>query len=747
MGKQFFRPIISPISIKPAIQTVKITSIPLQPMVNKVDPPQPKIIAPIKAIVFQNVFLSKALFNINKNGPVITKDEDAFYKDRFDSNKKWYFPEFKLQQPLQNSFLFTCYITGPDTNGDPVYGGEANFTLQKNVPAEVINQRQNNPTLSFNEIPLNNLYFNFSVTLGGGNGTTSFPCTFVQNVDSLLLTIKLDEQTGLIRFYKIISNPDYIDNCSLKISASYFCYSLKPSQIKIQDLRNVFMLNHINKFQTTNRAKGIDVSLIKRRLPFRRVSRTDGVVEPDKTENYITNDAMPFNKNINSINFDCHAYPENYLVKDQDNIIIPFAGNPPFGDGSLARPEFIKIHITNDSLAETGVSTIYKNVYNGNYLVIPQQYKIALDEIYGNLHIPAAYLFTNIDASGIENSNSTFKFNIAPDISGFQLLQLKKILLKNIPKSLNKTLDDIFIIFPEKIHQPELIQFNKDLIPNIEITEMGIYEHGTEACNYFKLEFQNVKIGGAISAQIALMLKKPQGGMFETISFDIDSDTDANPQSSILLSLNNITGNGLHIQQIAEDNSVYLMNKTLYTISVSALADKKDAAKILNPEVAIDPNKSVTTTAISDHTEIPFTEFNYKYSPVQDYVENILNEIRTDAGKDVHDVITITNNTGLFSLFNIDQIDLLLSIINPDTSEALYNTNVISLNSEKDGALTSIDFFLPVNTYLNKWAIVYSTEIHFTDSTVQANEPEIIEDINNIGKVINLTVTNLHLND
>jgi hypothetical protein len=55
------------------------------------------------------------------------------------------------------------------------------------------------------------------------------------------------------------------------------------------------------------------------------------------------------------------------------------------------------------------------------------------------------------------------------------------------------------------------------------------------------------------------------------------------------------------------------------------------------------------------------------------------------------------------------------------------------------------DFALPVLSYLSQWSVAYSTVIHFTDNRVRQNEPQHIEGINSVGKVINLTVSNLNL--
>ena len=245
---------------------------------------------------------------------------------------------------------------------------------------------------------------------------------------------------------------------------------------------------------------------------------------------------------------------------------------------------------------------------------------------------------------------------------------------------------------------------------------------------------------------VANMLKQPQGSMTENIVFDVDSDTEANPQATIVLSLSHITGKGLEIRQGTDNNLVYLINKTLLAISASGLADKNDDPKTLEPAVTIGPNLAVSTTAISDLTEIPFTEFQYDYAVPPDYRDKILNEIRTDAGQ-VKDDVIVTNNTGLYALYGIDHIDLVLAIINPNepdpTIALLYTTNVISLAT--DGAVTFVDFLLPVASYLSKWSVAYSTVIHFTNNTVQQNDPQHIEDINSVGKLINLTVSNLNL--
>src|SRR5215472_5327010 len=98
-------------TISPVIQQIKVGPSAVQ-LPAQTQPNQGVTAIPVKNVAFQQAILSHALFNVGRNGPVLTGDTVAFYDDRFDANKKWYFPRFSLQTPLQNSFLLTCWISG-----------------------------------------------------------------------------------------------------------------------------------------------------------------------------------------------------------------------------------------------------------------------------------------------------------------------------------------------------------------------------------------------------------------------------------------------------------------------------------------------------------------------------------------------------------------------------------------------------------------------------------------------------------
>ena len=147
--------------ISPVTQQVTINTLARQPTAQTASPPSTAL---VKELAFNQAFVSHAFFNLDKNGPVLSGGAVPSYNDRFDPTKKWFFPEFNFQTPLQNSFLFHCWTDRKDQNLNPIYSGEAIFTLQKSTPAAIAIQKQNNPDTSFNEIPLNNLSFDFTVS-------------------------------------------------------------------------------------------------------------------------------------------------------------------------------------------------------------------------------------------------------------------------------------------------------------------------------------------------------------------------------------------------------------------------------------------------------------------------------------------------------------------------------------------------------------------------------------------------------
>ena len=90
-------------TISPVIQQVKITPIAVQL------PQQPELhqevtAFPVKNVAFQQAILSHVVFNVDKNGPVITDAAVPFFSERSTQLKSGTFLNFASRRPYKIAF-------------------------------------------------------------------------------------------------------------------------------------------------------------------------------------------------------------------------------------------------------------------------------------------------------------------------------------------------------------------------------------------------------------------------------------------------------------------------------------------------------------------------------------------------------------------------------------------------------------------------------------------------------------------
>jgi hypothetical protein len=306
------------------------------------------------------------------------------------------------------------------------------------------------------------------------------------------------------------------------------------------------------------------------------------------------------------------------------------------------------------AVKDYGIKRIYRSTYNESFLVVPERYVIALDQAADeHLLTPSARLYTSIDLKdvhGVDNSAADFQFNIAPEVSQYQLLMIKKLILNNLPVSLNRTIEDIFVVFPETIRDPDKIVFDPVRLPTVHITGMGIYQNGVTGSKYFNLRFQNVSIGKGHAEWIAQQLKIKVDGHFPppltaTVSFEVDSDLESAPESSIALSLNRISGNGLTARTDGNGAKTFL-NRTLYDINVDSYETMAAVEQIQLAQALKVPANSIVSadsTGLSD--DISLAAFKYAFYSNPDYINQILTGIPLVNLDTINDDIIVTNNT------------------------------------------------------------------------------------------------------
>ncbi|MDQ2718572.1 MAG: hypothetical protein M3Z26_02240 [Bacteroidota bacterium] len=711
----------------------------------------------------------------DKPGPIITSDKPVVYNDRNDPNQKWYLPDFGLKSPLKGGFMFTCFKDAePDAEkGKITYNGEINFVLEKNVPTAVTALVSANPGAKYSEIPLTNLVVNFVLVF-----TTQQPVTYAgiitPNNNEYAITLKpdpkhlaADRETYLESIFNFVSNPDNAPYCTISINASYSGYLPKSAPILYKFYQNSFRLNNLKIASPEANVNPVNPHQLIMDRP--EMVATPSVAAPANTVadnsvvQYNYNNALGFSKTIGNVNYPCsgaNGFSDNYVIKDLNTLqLTPFYCHLPFGDGSADNSTYFEFNPANTVLYDPkyGISAIYRNTKNFNYLIIPLNYVIMLERTSNSSDndqlIPSAYLTTIVDAAEIvddthpSKSLATFHFHITPAISAYNLDSIKKLIADNTPAANKISKDDITIEFPSVVLPEKPVVF--DNVKNTKTTFMGGYEYGVPGSNYFLLELQDVSIGDASAESIAKKIKGQMQGvsMATDIFFDIDSKPKNPVHATIDLSLNKIMGNGLSL--IKNDEKVYLLNDTFYDISIDSLS--LDSETTLNPSLVIGNNNTLinNTSVVAPPPVTPDNYLNviprYTFKSSQDYINNILAEMSTDVQKvSIYDSVIVTNNTGLFKIYNIDHIIITLYIL-PEGVTDYTKVLPLSKSIAMDGSINYIPFGLTIDQYSSKLTAVYTTYLTFTDKTVQQNEKQVIDNLNNIGKVINLTVTNLNL--
>jgi hypothetical protein len=612
--------------------------------------------------------------------------------------------------------------------------------VSKSQPAAVRALAQT-PGITYREIPLQNLTMAFVVTLFDKT-TLPYPAKLVQQNSDYLLTIEFESEQSLTSFYKFISDPANKSYCSLAINAGFFGYlPTTPPPARFATYQAAFAASHLQAIQA---ARPMTMAPPAATMVHRPPPPPKAAPSPPP---YEARSGIPFTTTIANVNFDCNGFPQNYRARASDGqTMTAFGCRPPFGGGSAQRFVYEPFNPTRGNLSDKdyGISRIYRNTYNGSFLLIPQRYVIALGQAADpHLLTPAAHLYTSIDlkdAHGVDNSTASFQFGIAADISDYQVLLVKRLILDNLPSSPPKTTDDIAITFPQAISDSGKLVFDPVRIPTVLIAPMGVYANGSVGSQIYNLQFQNVSIGQGHAEWIAQQVKRDVGfppPLTATMTSAVDAE-DGAPQSAIALSLNRICGNGLSLESDLGGNAS-LANHTLYGAEVTAYQGKTGETLLPAP-IEVPANR----TAAPIGSGAP-TTLRYSFVPNPDYLNQILKEIRVVNLDTISDDVIVTNNTGLFDLYKIASIDFIMSIITPGENDPAKALAVASTTIIKDGVINHVSFTLPVAQYLSRYSAVYSTVVNFRDGRQQPNPASLIEDLNNIGKLINLTVSKLNL--
>ena len=190
-----------------------------------------------------------------------------------------------------------------------------------------------------------------------------------------------------------------------------------------------------------------------------------------------------------------------------------------------------------------------------------------------------------------------------------------------------------------------------------------------------------------------------------------------------------------------------LANRNLYDLTVDAYQTASGVEQPLAAALRLPANSFTSGDVLGLAGDFSQGVLRYDFHANPNYTNQVLNEIRVVSLDTISNDIIVTNNTGLFSLYEIASIDFVISIIRPGETDATKSLATVSKALIVDGALNHVPFALPVAQYLGKRSAVYSTVVNFQDGTQQLNEVQLIDDLNSIGKLINLMSSRLNLHN
>jgi len=688
---------------------------------------------------------------LHPDGPVV-EGTLPYYADRNNTNTKWYLPEFHLLPP-DKGFLFTCSKNGvyKDEAGrlKDAYTGKIRLPFVKQQPAAISTA----PGVVFKEIPLSQLQLRLSITFTGQpSDTFNAPLTPTSD-GSFLAELSIPQMVGLSNLYQVFARSDYMRYCTIEIRGSYAGYLPPPTPPILQNWHPILVkpVPQTPPHPVNPLPRPIRPFVTIATHPVTTVAARPVVSHPitpqpparSPYDQYKLSSAIPFSSGIVYKDYAaCTAYPGNYVeyMDAASTVVRPFGCQPPFDASQTAHrySEYTPL----ESLTPLGVNSIYLNVVNGNFLVIPSSYYLAWDETDDNQLVPSCYLFTKVDAGNVSSSTATLKCNLAPNISEARLLHIKRQLLASLTATgAARTISDIVVEFPTTVDPAARTDFGSK-VPVVQLTGNEAYRLGVTNSYSFHLELQDVNIGNADLAALIAQLKGHDSFLSASLRFSVDCGTDPSPVSTIQLSLERVIGNGL--TAMSNKDKHLLFNKTIYDAQVSAFLTATGPDQPLQPFLVKAEQAWSDQLPDFDQASGPFAfEYTYQLNPV--YADNLLPELRTDVAQ-VSDNVIVTTNAGLFSLFGIDHIDFEFQVLDPRATDANPVTSSVSLKIDQDGKYFQLPFVLSASQYYSNRLASYYTIVSYRDRTeTTTSDPRQPFDLNSVGKLINLTPTNMHL--
>jgi hypothetical protein len=243
------------------------------------------------------------------------------------------------------------------------------------------------------------------------------------------------------------------------------------------------------------------------------------------------------------LSYPCSAHANFYRFKKADGTFISFGCTPPWSGDFNPNVPYVPYNKVN--LSQFGISQVFKSsLRDDQFLLVPARYVIARDAN----GMPETYITVKADLETPEQSAAMLDMMLAPDISDFQMIQIKKALVKSYAtQDISKSID---LMFPSIIHSVD--NPNQQLIPVVNLNGSENYSYGVG--NMLNLSLQNLVLHDA-----SLVVRGIDEALGYSFAFRFTLGSNMPPVPSVAsLTFKDLAGNFANVER--KGNNLEIVN-------------------------------------------------------------------------------------------------------------------------------------------------------------------------------------------
>jgi len=377
--------------------------------------------------------------------PLASTRNGNLFVDRNDSNLHWYLPEFALAPDVDSSFAFSAIQKSQMKSGAPSNTGSLTFSLEKSMPADVMQFAQANPAAKLREIPLQNLAAVLASSYTDDTGqqqTSTSSATSITDTGNGSFQVLYDNILGdsVVTLYQDLR---LFGKASVTLSATFQAWSnpetpASPSGLQVRPLSFPAM----QMAAMASAVPGAASPAVSPQAPH-TVARASMFMMPVHSINTVpaasrpspqpalpqlVEVALPFTKPLGlGLKYNQDGYQLQYTVTTLSAPSRVILSVDDLNGFRGAQSQYTELKQLGDINARyPSIARAYFGVLSRNIVLIPQRYSIMRSQAGCS-----ATCLARVDSSAASTSGCAFEFTfvIAPEVDRIELAKFQNEVL------------------------------------------------------------------------------------------------------------------------------------------------------------------------------------------------------------------------------------------------------------------------------------------------------------------------------